>query len=96
VAPDENVPSGYGTVAPAQGSGRVPLAAMAYQQPLEPDELDQRAGQSTEDVAPSGDPLEPESASPATGSSPWLVVGLVLLAVFAALLVYAVVLPAVT
>ena len=69
---------------------------MAYQQPLEPDELDQRAAQSTEDVAPSGDPLEPESASPATGSSIWLVVGIALLALFSALLVYAVVLPAIS
>ena len=72
------------------------VRAMAYQQPLEPHELDQRAHQATEDVAPSGDPLEPESSSPATGSSPWLIVGLVLLGVFAALLVYAVVLPALT
>jgi hypothetical protein len=69
---------------------------MAYQQPLEPDELDQRASQSTEDVAPTGDPLEPESAGPGTGSSPWLIVGLVLLVIFAALLVYAIVLPAIS
>ena len=69
---------------------------MAYQQPLEPHELDQRASQQTEDVAPSGDPLEPESSSAATGSSPWLIVGLVLLGVFVALLVFAVVLPAIT
>ena len=69
---------------------------MTYQQPLKPDELDQRASQQTEDVAPSGDPLEPESSSAATSSSPWLIVGLVLLGVFAALLVFAVVLPAIT
>jgi hypothetical protein len=81
---------------PRKAGERVPLAEMAYQQPLEPDELDQRASQAAEDVAPSGDPLEPESANPATGSSPWLVVALVLLAVFAALLVYAVLLPAIS
>ena len=69
---------------------------MTYQQPLEPDELDQRASQQTEDVAPSGDPLEPESSSAATGSSPWLIVGLVLLGIFTALLVFAVILPAIT
>jgi hypothetical protein len=69
---------------------------MASQQPLEPHELEQRTSQATEDVAPAGDPLEPESAGAATGSPPWLVVGIVLLVVFAGLLVYAVVLPAIS
>ena len=72
------------------------MPTMANQQPLEPHELDQRASQQTEDVAPSGDALQPESSSAATSSSPWLIVGLVLLGIFAALLVFAVVLPAVT
>jgi hypothetical protein len=69
---------------------------MAYQQPPEPDDLEQRTTQATEDVAPSGDPLEPESTGPATGSPPWLVVGIVLLVIFAGLLLYAVVLPAIS
>ena len=66
---------------------------MANEKPLRPDELDQRATQASPDVAPSGDPLEPESSSAATGSSPWLIIGLVLLSIFVALLVFAVVLP---
>ena len=66
---------------------------MAYQQPLEPHERDQRATQANADVAASGDPLEPESASPAQGSPPWVVLGLVLLAIFAAILAYAIILP---
>lgn len=69
---------------------------MANEKPLRPHEDDYRTDQASPDVAPSGDPLEPESANPATGSSPWLVIGIVLLAVFAGLLVYAVVLPALT
>ena len=62
--------------------------------PLRPDERDQRAEHASADVAPSGDPLQPESASAATGSSPWLILGVVLLVVFVGLLLYAVVLPA--
>ena len=67
---------------------------MTYQQPLEPHEVDQRASQVSPDVAPSGDPLEPESTNPATGAPPWIILGLVLLAVFAGVLIYAIVLPA--
>lgn len=67
---------------------------MTYEQPLEPDEDEYRTRQASPDVAPSGDPLEPETPGPAGGSQPWLLVGLVLLAVFVAVLALAVVVPA--
>jgi hypothetical protein len=67
---------------------------MASQQPLEPQERDQRATQASPDVAPSGDPLQPEEASAASGSPPWIVIGLVLLAILAGILLYAIVFPA--
>ena len=66
---------------------------VAYQQPLEPHERDQRASQVSNDVAPGGDPLEPGSATEGEVARPWGLVGLVLLGVFAAILVYAIVLP---
>jgi hypothetical protein len=62
--------------------------------PLRPDEDEYRTEQATPEVAPSGDPLEPESAAPGSDSRPWLMVGMVLLGIFVVLLVYAVVLPA--
>jgi len=68
---------------------------MANEKPLRPDEDEYRTSQVTDDVAPSGDPLEPESSGPASGSQPWLIVGLVLLAVFAGTLLFALVLPAI-
>jgi hypothetical protein len=61
---------------------------------LRPDEDEYRTEQATPEVAPSGDPLEPESAAPGSDSRPWLMVGMVLLGIFVVLLVYAVVLPA--
>lgn len=67
---------------------------MTYQQPLRPDEDEYRTTQASPDVAPSGDPLEPETTTPGSSAPPWIAIGLVLLAIFAALLVYAVVLPA--
>jgi hypothetical protein len=63
--------------------------------PLRPDERDQRATQASPDVAPGGDPLEPESSAPGSDSQPWLVLGLVLLAVFVGILIFALVLPAI-
>ena len=69
---------------------------MANEKPLAPPDDDYRTEQASPDVAPSGDPLEPEAANPATGAPVWLVVGVVLLLIFAGLLVYAVVLPALT
>jgi hypothetical protein len=62
--------------------------------PLRPEEDAYRTEQATPEVAPSGDPLEPESAAPGSDSRPWLMVGMVLLGIFVVLLVYAVVLPA--
>lgn len=70
------------------------IGGMAYQQPLGPDEQEYRTEQASGDVAPDGDPPEPGSATRGEVARPWLVVGLVLLAVFVALLVFAVVLPA--
>ena len=67
---------------------------MAYEKPLRPDEDEYRTPQVTPDVAPSGNALEPESASPGAGSQPWVILGLVLLAVFAGILAFAVILPA--
>jgi hypothetical protein len=59
-----------------------------------PEDEPYRTEQATPEVAPSGDPLQPEASSPATASPPWIVVGLVLLAVFVGILLYAVVFPA--
>ncbi len=67
---------------------------MASHQPLRPNEDEYRTGQASPDVAPSGDPLEPETPTVAASSPPWIVIGLVLLAIFAVVLVWAVVLPA--
>ena len=67
---------------------------MSPQQSLGPDEEEYRTGQASPDVAPAGDPLEPGAATEGERSPGWLIVGLVLLAVFVALLGYAVVLPA--
>jgi hypothetical protein len=70
------------------------VVAVTHEPRLRPDEQEYRTEQASPDVAPSGDPLEPESAAPGTDARPWLIVGLVLLAIFAGLLLYAVVLPA--
>jgi hypothetical protein len=64
---------------------------VTHQQPLGPDEHEYRTEQASPDVAPTGDPLEPES--PAAGSQPWMVVAIVLLVVFVVALIGAVVLP---
>jgi hypothetical protein len=66
---------------------------VTHQQPLGPDEDEYRTEQATSEVAPSGDPLEPEA--PAASSQPWLIVALVLLAIFVGALVWAIVLPAI-
>ncbi len=60
---------------------------MTYQNPLRPDEGEYRTEQATTEV-------EPETSNPATGSPPWLLIGVVLLVIFAALLEGAVLLPA--
>ena len=65
---------------------------MVEEKPLRGDEDEYRTEQATPDVAPSGDPLQPES--PAASSRPWLVVGVVLLAVFVVVLIVAVLVPA--
>lgn len=66
---------------------------MTHQQPLRPDEDEYRTAIVSPDVAPDGDPLEPGAATEQQGARPWIVVGLVLLAIFLAILAYAVVLP---
>jgi hypothetical protein len=65
---------------------------MVDEKPLRGDEDEYRTEQATPDVAPSGDPLQPES--PAASSQPWLIVGVVLLAVFVVVLIVAVLVPA--
>jgi hypothetical protein len=75
------------------GGARVQTRPVTYQQPLGPDEQEYRTEQATPDVAPGGDPLEPEESHPAAGSPPWLVLGLVLLAVFVGLIVLALAVP---
>jgi hypothetical protein len=55
--------------------------------PLRPDEDEYRTEQATTEV-------EPETPNPAAGSPPWVVIGVVLLVIFAALLAWAVLLPA--
>jgi hypothetical protein len=60
---------------------------------LDRDERAYRTEQSTSEVAPSGDPLEPESGAAGADARPWMVIGLVLLAVFALALAWAVILP---
>ena len=67
---------------------------MTTDRPLRPEDDAYRTEQATPEVAPSGDPLEPESAALGSDSRPWLMVGMVLLGIFVVLLVYAVVLPA--
>ncbi|MFL5679881.1 MAG: hypothetical protein ACJ77B_04710 [Chloroflexota bacterium] len=67
---------------------------MANEKPLRPDEDEYRTPAASPDVAPTGDPLEPGSATSGESSPPWIVIGLVLLVVFAAILVWAVVFPA--
>jgi hypothetical protein len=69
---------------------------MAGENPLGPDEQAQRVSQASPDVAPEGDPLEPESTGPGSGAPAWLLLGVALLIVFAVLLLYAIVLPAIT
>jgi hypothetical protein len=81
--------SADGTADASQGYGR----RVTYEQPLRPDEDEYRTPQASPDVAPSGDPLEPEASTPVAGSSPWLIIGVVLLVVFVGALVWAVVLP---
>jgi len=66
---------------------------MTDDRPLAPDEEEYRTDVATHEVAPSGDPLRPESPSAVTSSPPWIVVGLVLLVIFLAILASAVVLP---
>lgn len=68
---------------------------MSHQQPLRPDEDEYRTAHATPDVAPSGDPLEPESPNPAESSPPWIAIGLVFLVAFVVVLVWAVLLPAI-
>lgn len=68
--------------------------AVTYEPPLRPDENEYRTRQATPEVAPSGDPLEPETTAPAADSRPWLMVGMVLLGIFVVVLLYAIVLPA--
>lgn len=67
---------------------------MTNERPLRPDEDEYRTEQVTPEVAPTGDPLEPESSAAPADSRPWLIVGMVLLGVFVVLLLYALVLPA--
>ena len=67
---------------------------MAHEKPLGPDEDDYRTPAASPDVAPGGNPLEPGSATAGESSPPWIVIGIVLLAVFAAILLWAVVQPA--
>ncbi len=66
---------------------------VANEKPLRPDESEYRTSQITNDNAPTGDPLEPGSATEGEVARPWGLVGLILLGVFAAILVYAIVLP---
>jgi hypothetical protein len=66
---------------------------MVNEQPLGPGDEEYRTPVVTRDVAPTGDPLEPGSATAGESSPPWIVVAVVLLVVFVAILVYAVVLP---
>lgn len=67
---------------------------MTYEQPLRPDEDEYRTPQVSPDVAPTGDPLEPEASTEVAGSRPWMALGLVLLLVFVAVLAWAILLPA--
>jgi hypothetical protein len=69
---------------------------MVNEQPLGPGDEEYRTPVVTRDVAPGGDPLEPGSATAGESSPPWIVIGVVLLVVFAAILVYAVVVPVLT
>jgi hypothetical protein len=69
------------------------MGAMAHQQPLRPDEDEYATEVVSPDVAPAGDPLETGAATEREVSQPWITVGLVLLAIFLAILAWAVLSP---
>lgn len=67
--------------------------AITHRQPLRPDEGEYRTEIVSPDVAPDGDALEPGAAAEREVSQPWITVGLVLLAIFLAILAWAVLSP---
>jgi hypothetical protein len=66
---------------------------MTHESPLRPDEDEYRTEVASPDVAPRGDPDDAGAATEGEVARPWIIVGLVLLAVFLGILAYAVVLP---